>query len=68
MPAFLLCSVLQHGCCVGNGLFVGFHAVFIDLSLVLFAVRQASGAAYAAADARHAFNEVGVKQAFVLFE
>lgn len=60
--------MLQHGCCIGNGLFVGFHAVLIDLCLVLFAVRQASGAAYAAADARHTFYEVGVKQIFVLFE
>ena len=39
------------------------HAVFIDLSLVFFAVGQAAGAADTAADARHPLDEVGVQHA-----
>ena len=43
-------SVLEHRGGVGYRFFVCFHAVFIDLGFVLFAVSQAAGAAYAAAD------------------
>ena len=57
-------SVIKHRNRIGDGFFVGFLAVFIDLSLVLFAVRKASRAADTAADTRHAFNEVGIPDLF----
>ena len=54
--------------CVAYGLFVSLHAVLVDLFLVLLAVGQAASAADAAADARHAFDEVRVEHALALPE
>lgn len=55
--------LFQDGYGIRDGFFVGFFAVFIDLSFIFLAVGEATGAADTAAGAGHAFNEVFFEQA-----
>lgn len=64
--AVLLFVEYRYG--VGYGLFVSLHTVLVDLFLVLLAVGQAARAAYAAAGARHTFDEIRIEHTLALPE
>lgn len=51
-------NLFQHAYCVGYGLFIRFHAIFIHFGFILFPVGKTARAPYTAAHACHAFNKI----------